>query len=137
MHLLPYSPTTDLAALSTAPGWPHADTDAALGFAAGGAWTWLIVDDDDRVAGECGVKGPPDAQGAVEIGYGLAGPSRGRGLGGQAVTALLDELRRHPDVRTVDARVAADNLPSRRLLERRGFDLVDVDGTEVVYRLLV
>ena len=139
MHLVEYSPdsSSPTTGLATAPGWPHADTEAALGFAAAGAWTWLIVDDDGRVAGECGVKGPPGPDGVVEIGYGLAGPSRGRGLGGRAVAALLDELRRRAGVQGVEARVMADNLASRRLLERLGFGAVDVDGAEVVYRLFV
>ena len=139
MRLVAYSPDvlTRPGGLDIAPGWPHADTDTALAFAAAGAWTWLIVDDDGRVAGECGVKGPPGPDGVVEIGYGLAGPSRGRGLGGRAVAALLDELRARTGVRIVEARVVADNLASRRLLERLRFDPIDLDGDEVVYRLLV
>src|SRR5947208_1453173 len=102
MRLLPYDATTgldDLRALAAAPGWPHADTPPALAFAAAGGLTWLIVDDDGRVAGECGTKGPPDADGVVEIGYGLAGASRGRGLGTRAVSALLTELAARPEVR--------------------------------------
>jgi RimJ/RimL family protein N-acetyltransferase len=144
MHLLPYAasasterpgrPVTDLP---VAPGWPHADTAIGLGFADHGGWTWLIVDDEGRVAGECGVKGAPGADGVVEIGYGLAGPSRGRGLGGRAVSALLTELRGRPGVRVVEARVSVDNLASRRLLERLRFDLTDVEAAEVVYRRLV
>ena len=138
MHLLPYQPARGGEpdpALPAAPGWPHADTATALGIA--DAWTWLIVDDDGRIAGECGVKGPPDQDGVVEIGYGLAGPSRGRGLGGRAVRALLDELRGHGQVRAVEARVTLDNLASRRLLERLGFALVDLADTETIYRRLV
>ena len=139
MHLLAYSPdeTSTTAGLATAPGWPHADTEAGLAFATSGAWTWLIVDDDGRVAGECGVKGPPGPDGVVEIGYGLAGPSRGRGLGSRAVSALLDELRGRTGVRVIEARVVADNVASRRLLERLRFECVDVCGAEVLYRLVV
>ena len=142
MRLVAYSPSSDPVTdtlpgdLTAAPGWPHRDTASALSFAAAGAWTWLIVDDEGRVAGECGVKGLPGDDGLVEIGYGLAGASRGRGLGGQAVLALLGELRRR-GVRHVEARVVADNVASRRLLERLGFNVVDVNGDEVVYRRVV
>jgi RimJ/RimL family protein N-acetyltransferase len=136
MHLLRYDPRRP-PDLPTAPGWPHPDTAAGLGYAEAGAWTWLIIDDDGRVAGECGVKGPPTEAGEVEIGYGLAGPSRGRGLGTRAVAALIDQLRAHPGVRRIDAYVVADNLPSRRALERAGFTLVGVGPVEMRYTLVV
>jgi RimJ/RimL family protein N-acetyltransferase len=139
MQLLPYLPGLGepVADLPAAPGWPHADTAMGLAFADVGGETWLIVDDEGRVAGECGTKGAPTDDGVVEIGYGLAGPSRGRGLGGQAVSALLDELRRRPGVRIVEARVSVDNLASRRLLEALRFVLAEVEAAEVVYRRLV
>jgi RimJ/RimL family protein N-acetyltransferase len=116
-----------------APGWPHDDTADALAFTAGGAWTWLIVDDDGRIAGECGVKAPPDDVGTVEIGYGLAPGSRGRGLGGRALTALLAELWASPAVRRIEAEVHPSNVPSRRLLEGRGFALTGVEPDRLRY----
>jgi RimJ/RimL family protein N-acetyltransferase len=140
MHLLPYDGRA-LPDLPYAPGWPHADTAAGLGFAAddgqGPAWTWLVIDDDGRIAGECGVKGPPGPDGVVEIGYGLAGPSRGHGLGGRAVTALVEQVAARPQVRRVDARVATGNVASRRVLERLGFTLVEVDRVELRYTRVV
>jgi len=136
MQLLPYDPRRP-PDLPTAPGWPHADTAAGLAYADAGAWTWLVIDDDGRIAGECGVKGPPTAAGEVEIGYGLAGPSRGRGLGTQVVAALVEELRTRAGVRRIDAHVVADNVASRRVLERAGFSLVEVGPVEMRYTLVV
>jgi RimJ/RimL family protein N-acetyltransferase len=138
MRLLPFTGTglDDVRGVEAAPGWPHADTAAALQFAATGAPCWLIVDDDGRVAGECGAKTPP-AEGAVEIGYGLAGPSRGRGLGTAAVRALIEELRTSYGVRCVVAEVRPGNVASRRLLERLGFGVDGYDGGYVRYRLVV
>lgn len=115
------------------PGWPHADTAMALTFAAAGGTTWLIVGPDGTVIGECGTKAPPDPDGVVEIGYGLAGPSRGRGLGTQAVAALLGLLGADGRVRVVRALVQPTNLASRRLLERLGFTEVDAGHDEIVY----
>lgn len=135
MRLLPYPDTT--ADLPTAPGWPHADTATALMYAATGAPTWLIVDDDGRVAGECGAKSLPDADGAVEIGYGLAGPSRGRGLGTGAVRALVEELHTTYGARVLRAEVAPDNVPSRRVLEKLGFAVAGFDEHYVRYTLVV
>ena len=104
-------------------GWPSAETPFALGFVPVGGLTWLVVDETGHIVGELGTKAPPDADGMVEIGYGLTGASRGRGLGTRAVTALVDWLAAQTDVRRLVAHVAADNLPSRRLLERLGFGL--------------
>jgi GNAT superfamily N-acetyltransferase len=137
--LIPVPAGVDLDALGTLTGgrtagrgWPHADTGAGLAFTAAGGSTWLIADADDAVVGECGTKLPPQA-GVVEIGYGLAGPSRGRGLGTRAVGALVDWLAAQPDIDRVLAFVAMDNLASRRLLERLGFVVDHLAGSEVVY----
>jgi RimJ/RimL family protein N-acetyltransferase len=123
-----------VSSCDVAPGWPHDDTPDALRFAATGAWTWLVVDDDERIAGECGIKAMPDARGCVEIGYGLAAPSRGRGLGTRAVAAMLDKLTASGMVREVVAGVHPGNVASRRLLERLDFRVDAVDDTEITYR---
>jgi ribosomal protein S18 acetylase RimI-like enzyme len=122
-----------LGSRAAAPGWPHDDSAPGLGFARSGGWTWLIVDGDGRVAGECGVKARPGSGGVVEIGYGLAPGSRGRGLGTDAVGLLVDWLSARPDVARIEAEVAADNLASRRLLERLGFGLDDARGHYLRY----
>ena len=61
----------------------------------------------------------------------------GRGLGTRAVAALVGELRARPGVRRIDAYVVADNLASRRVLERAGFGLVEVGPVEMRYTLVV
>lgn len=124
------------AALHPGRGWPHADTGHALAFTRVGGLTWLVADETGTVVGELGTKGPPD-RGRVEIGYGLAAPSRGRGLGTAAVRALVEILARRPDLTTLEAAVALDNLPSQRLLERLGFAFAGSDQEEMRYHLVV
>ena len=88
-----------------------------------GSEAWLILE-DGVVVGDAGTHGPPDEAGDVEIGYGLAEPSRGRGLSSEFVPALAQTLLARPEVRRVVAReVLASNAPSRRALERAGFRL--------------
>jgi ribosomal-protein-alanine N-acetyltransferase len=111
----------ELAGLDAAPGWPHEDTEPGMSFLDSGGTVFLILDDDDRIAGECGTKSAPDPNGGVEIGYGLAPGSRGRGLGGRAVTALVDRLAAQPEVAVIEAEVHVGNEPSWRILERIGF----------------
>ena len=125
----------DLDGRVAVPGWPHADTAPALSFAAGTGITWLVVDVDGGVVGEIGTKAAPDAEGRVEIGYGLAGSRRGRGLGTRAVRALVDWLRRQPDVGVIEALVVPANEPSVRLLRRLDFVHVGNDAGEDVYEL--
>jgi RimJ/RimL family protein N-acetyltransferase len=119
--------------LPLGPGYPHADTLDGLGWVEHGSpddggWFVTLVE-DGRVVGDLGTFGPPDEEGSVEIGYGLAGPFRGRRLGSEAVRLLVDWLARRPDVRVVTASVEVGNEPSRRLLARLGFTLVgESDG---------
>ena len=120
-------------------GYPHADTLDALrmyvehagpddGGDFSGGW-FVTLAEDGRIVGDCGTFGPPDENGSVEIGYGLAAPFRGRGYGTQAVRALVDWLLAHPDVRTVTASVEVGNEPSRRLLQSLHFTLAsESDG---------
>ena len=112
-----------------APGWPHENSAAGLGFVHSGGWQFLIVDAEGRIAGECGTKTAP-RDGVVEIGYGLAAPSRGRGLGSAAVGELVDWLVARRDVKAIEAEIHESNAPSRRVVERIGFTVSagPVDG---------
>src|SRR3954451_24460218 len=125
--LLPVPAGADLDALdqltrgrAVGRGWPHADTGAALAFAAGGGWTWLIVDAGGCIVGECGTKSPPQ-DGVVEIGYGLSAPSRGAGLGTRRGDALVRCVAARPGADPLVPPVARETVGTARLLERLGF----------------
>ena len=120
--------------LDLAPGYPHADTADGLrmwvehGGPDDGGW-FVTLADDGRVVGDCGTAGPLDDEGRQEIGYGLAAPFRGQGLGTEAVRVMADWLADLPGVRALTAEVEVGNDASRRLLERVGFALVgELDG---------
>ncbi|MFL6055231.1 MAG: GNAT family N-acetyltransferase [Actinoallomurus sp.] len=114
----------DCSGMVPASGWPTDATAMVADRAAADpeALTWLIHR-EGAVIGECGIKYGPDAEGAVEIAYGLGGPWRSRGYGTEAIRGLLGWL----DERAVYGRVIAEvhegNVPSRRLLERLGFSV--------------
>ena len=112
----------------------HADSGGAAVMPA----VWLVVrSPDGRVVGDMGTHGPPDSEGCVEIGYSLAPSARGQGIGSAAVAALIERLATVPGIRAVTAITGADNLASRRLLERLGFLLADfVPGANQVRYLL-
>lgn len=123
------------AGLELAEGFPHADTFDALRMFVehgssddDGGW-WVTLRSDRRVIGDCGTLGWTDDRGRVEIGYGLAAPSRRQGYGTEAVRALAGWVAAQPGVTAVTASVEVGNLASRRLLERLGFVLVgEADG---------
>jgi RimJ/RimL family protein N-acetyltransferase len=112
--------------LTAAVGWPHADTADALRPLAehggpGPALGTFLITVDDVLVGDCGWLGGPDENGDAEIGYGLAGSARGRGLGTEAVGMLAAWVELQPGVRRVIADALVGNAPSRRVLERLGF----------------
>ena len=112
--------------------------DIASGAAAVLPTVWFIVRRaDGRIVGDLGTHGPPDSAGCVEIGYTLAPSVRGKGIGGAAVAALVGRLATVPGIHRIIAVTNAQNVPSRRLLERQGFRMTGpLPGTgEVRYTL--
>jgi RimJ/RimL family protein N-acetyltransferase len=77
--------------------------------------------------------------GDTEVTYWIDRALWGRGIAGQALRLLLDEVR----VRPLYARVAADNAGSLRVLARAGFGVIGEEvsyasarGTEIVEKVL-
>ncbi len=103
------------------------------------AWPYLLqvaIAADGELLGRIGCHEGPDGSGEVEIGYYVAEARRGAGLGGRIVDAFLGWLREQ-SVERVSASVRPDNVPSLRILERRGFvrtgtQIDDEDGLELV-----
>ena len=127
----------DVSTLAAGEGWPHADTldGLRMALAHGHAPGWLVTL-EGVVIGDCGTHGEPDATGDVELGYGLAEPYRGCGYGTEVVIGLSSWLLGQSEVRRVVARrVAVENTPSRRALERAGFVLELADQRHTWYAL--
>lgn len=96
---------------------------------------WQIIErSGNRIVGEAGFKGLPDADGLVEIGYQLWPEQRGNGYMNEALALLTGWALEQAGVNGVMARVRQDNAPSRRLLEKRGF-IRNGAGVEEVWLL--
>lgn len=130
-----------LAPWTTAPGWPTPFTASGLRITLEGALedgdsAFAVIETaSGRVVGDCGWNGRPGPEGVVEIGYGLAVSVHGRGLGGTMVRTLTEWSLEQPQVTRLVAQTTNDNLPSRRSLERVGFELDRVTGDQVWYVL--
>ena len=86
-------------------------------------FAYVIVRREDGLAvGDAGFHGPPSDDGEVEIGYALVPAARGSGLASEAISLLVGWARSQPGVSRVIARVDPGNEPSRRVLERLGFE---------------
>ena len=87
-------------------------------------WThgFAIVErESGATVGACAYKGPPDADGVVEIAYGVEPAYRRRGYAKEAAAALVDYAT-EAGVRLVRAHTRPDNDASVRVLESCGFD---------------
>ena len=71
--------------------------------------------------GSCAFKGAPDADGAVEIAYGLAPEHRGRGYAREAARALVVYALGAGGARVVRAHTLPGNGPSANVLVACGF----------------
>jgi GNAT superfamily N-acetyltransferase len=90
---------------------------------------------DNTAIGTIGFHGPPDARQQVTIGYGLVPHSWGNGYATEAVHALIEYCRAHPDVRSIAADTDHDNVASQRVLAKSGFRLVRRDRDLIYYEL--
>lgn len=78
----------------------------------------------NRLVGCGGYKGPPDAEGRVEIGYSMLQSYREQGLATEGVLALLEWAYGHDAVKSVSAVTRADRDASHRVLEKAGFQFL-------------
>lgn len=86
-----------------------------------GWWTWLTADrNTQRVTGALGFGGPPDAEGAVMIGYATYPGADHRGFATEATDALVKWALAQPGVDRVCASIPPDNVPARRVAEKVG-----------------
>lgn len=91
-------------------------------WAAGELSKWgIALEHDDQIVGTCGFNDWSKAHCWAELAYDLAQAQWGRGLMGQAVSAVLQWVYQQDLVDRVQAFVRVDNNRSARLLERSGF----------------
>ena len=95
----------------------------------------LGIEHDGALVGHVGLSA---ARGSVEIGYAIEDRVQGHGLATEAVRGMSDFALGTLGLPEVLGIVAAENLPSRRVLEKAGFTR-STEGpaeTQVVYRRL-
>ena len=105
--------------------------------------TGVLVDNvTGEVVGGAGFHGAPDAEGMVEVGYGVDPAYRRRGYARAALLHMVDRARAHADVRVLRATVSPTNAASLGLVAQLPFVEVgeqwdDEDGLEIIFELPV
>lgn len=93
-----------------------------------------------RVVGYINFHAPPDARGAVEVGYNVLEGERRRGYAEESVRALFGWAQREHGVTLFIASIAPGNAPSLALARKLGFvqtgvQIDEEDGEELVFEL--
>ena len=81
----------------------------------------LVLRESDTVVGSAGFKGPPAADGVVEIAYGLSPDYQGKGYATEAAEALTAYAFSSGKVRVVRAHTLPESNASGRVLTKCGF----------------
>jgi ribosomal-protein-alanine N-acetyltransferase len=98
-----------------------------------------------RMIGHAGFHGAPGVNGpkkpdALEIGYTVFPPFRGKGYASEAALALMESARKEHGIRTFIASVSPENEPSLAIVGKLGFAQTgeqwdEEDGLELVFEL--
>jgi RimJ/RimL family protein N-acetyltransferase len=105
--------------------------------------TGMLVDDDTgAVVGGAGFHAAPDADGMVEVGYGIDPEFRRRGYARAALLLMIERARSDPSARVFRVTVSPDNTASLGLVAQLPFVEVgeqwdDEDGLETIFELPV
>jgi RimJ/RimL family protein N-acetyltransferase len=91
----------------------------------------IVLAASGETLGSCVFKGPPDADGAVEIAYGVHTDRQGNGYATEAAIALTAFALGDPQVTVVRAHTLPTSAASARVLTKAGFihvgEVVDPD----------
>jgi len=85
-----------------------------------GTYWNICLTSGTRVGGLC-FKGAPDAEGGVEIGYGIDEAYRRNGYASEAVTGVIKWAAEQSGVRRVTAQTEEENAASEKVLLKSGF----------------
>ena len=101
-------------------------------------WNWVVV---ERATGEAvgsvALGGPPNAEGAVLVGYAMYAEHEGRGYATEAVRAMITWAFSQPGVREVRALAPVWNTPALRVAENVGMRPVAADEDDDVGEVLL
>lgn len=97
---------------------------------------WIIVlKSENAIAAEICLKGIPNENGEVEIGYETFEDFRGKGIMPEAVGELAKWCFGNEAVKSIIAITDENNIASQRTLEKNKFKIVKTEPGNIVWRL--
>jgi ribosomal-protein-alanine N-acetyltransferase len=84
------------------------------------SYRWF-VSAEGQIVGAVSLKNISHSMGYAEIGYGVAEAHHGKGIATAAVRLLVEKIFHETDLRKLLAYVHEENIASRRVLEKLGF----------------
>ena len=83
-------------------------------------WDFVIIDDDGRLLGCCGIHHIDDVNRTANLGYWVRSTAWNRGVASRAVEELRDFAFGERDLHRLEILVAAENTASQRVAEKAG-----------------
>lgn len=94
----------------------------------------IILKESNCVIGSLGLKGKPDLEGLIEVGYGIDSDYQNKGYMREALDAFLIWVMKLKEVSGVNACTSKSNIPSHKVLMDCGFDKIYTDNDMIVWR---
>lgn len=95
----------------------------------------IILKSTNTVIGGMGFAGYPNDAGEAEIGYMIDANQHNKGYATEALKLLSDWAFTHEFVKAIIVHTYADNLPSRRILNKCNFALINDEAGLLTYKL--
>ena len=95
---------------------------------------WLVIE-NKKIIGDIGFKGKPNADGQVEVGYGILPHEQNKGYATESVTALCEWAFKSGQVKKILADCKRDNVPSVQVLKKLGFKREEEKGELLLWSL--
>lgn len=94
----------------------------------------IIATHPRRLVGQLGLRGEPDDEGLVEVGYHIVEEEQCKGYMKEALLAFTHWLMKINQISGVNACTSKENIPSQRVLKASGYELVYQQGDLLVWR---
>ena len=100
----------------------------------------IVLRESDELIGSISFHGPPDGNGMIEVGLGIASERQGLGFATEALRGLWSWAAQQTDVTVVRYTVSPDNAPSQAMISRYPCDFLgqqidEEDGPEDIYEI--
>lgn len=100
----------------------------------------IVLRDSNELIGSISFHGPPDDNGMIEVGLGIAEERQGQGYASEALRGLWTWASERDDVSVLRYTVSPDNAPSQAMIshypcEYLGQQIDDEDGPEDIFEI--